>query len=68
MPNKNWSKLSTQQLGRYAEHYAMMEFASYGHEIYSSEVNDHGVDFIAKIRGKFYEVHVKSTLRGSYVL
>ena len=48
MPNLNWSKLTGLQLGRYAEYYAKMEFASYGFEVYTSEVDDHGVDFIAK--------------------
>lgn len=62
MPNLNWSKLSPLQLGRYAEYYAKMEFASYGFEVYSSEVDDHGVDFVAKSsqNGRFYEVQVKS--------
>jgi hypothetical protein len=36
------------QLGRYAEYYAKMEFASYGFEVYTSEVDDHGVDFVVK--------------------
>ena len=49
MPCMNWSKLSSQQLGRYAEYYAMMEFSSHGCEVYSSEVDDHGVDFVVKI-------------------
>ena len=38
MPNLNWSKLTGLQLGRYAEYYAKMEFASYGFEVYTSEV------------------------------
>ena len=49
MPKKNWSELSKQQIGRYAEYYAKMEFASYGFEVYTSEVDDHGVDFVAKL-------------------
>ncbi len=48
MPDTNWSKLNKLQLGRYAEYYAKMEFASYGFEVYTSEVDDHGIDFIAK--------------------
>jgi hypothetical protein len=69
MPNTNWSKLSHLQLGRYAEYYAKMEFASYGFEVYTSEVDDHGVDFIAKKPGKneFYEVQVKSVREYGYV-
>ena len=67
MPNMKWSDLNSLQLGRYAEYYAMMEFASYGHQVYSSEVDDHGVDFIAKINGTFYEVQVKSIFKANYV-
>ena len=67
MPNMKWLQLNSLQLGRYAEYCAMMEFASYGHKIYSSEVDDHGVDFVTKISGKFYEVQIKSTLKSNYV-
>lgn len=69
MPNTDWTKLTPQQLGRYAEYYAKMEFASYGFDVYTSEVDDHGVDFVAKNKkGRYYEVQVKSTRPGtSYV-
>ena len=65
----NWSKLNSLQLGRYAEYYAKMEFASYGFEVYTSEVDDHGVDFIAKLPGenRFYEVQVKSLREYGYI-
>lgn len=69
MPNTIWSKLNHLQLGRYAEYYAKMEFASYGFEVYTSEVDDHGVDFIAKLPGKnrFFEVQVKSVRDYGYI-
>lgn len=69
MPNTYWTKLTRQQLGRYAEYYAKMEFASYGFDVYTSEVDDHGVDFVAKNKNdRYYEVQVKSTRpRTSYV-
>ncbi len=68
MPNKNWSKLNSLQLGRYAEYYAKMEFASYGFEVYTSEVDNHGIDFIAKSKsGRFLEIQVKSVRRSNYV-
>ena len=62
MPNTNWSKLSHLQLGRYAEYYAKMEFASCGYDVYTSEVDDHGVDFVARnpVDGQYYEIQVKS--------
>ncbi|OLQ53695.1 hypothetical protein BHT94_19830 [Bacillus licheniformis] len=38
-----------------------MDFASYGYQIFSSEVDDHGIDFIAsKADGEFLEIQVKS--------
>ena len=69
MPNTTWSKLNHLQLGRYAEYYAKMEFASYGFEVYTSEVDDHGVDFIAKLPGenRFFEVQVKSVRDYGYI-
>lgn len=68
MPNTNWSTLNPMQLGRYAEYYAKMEFASYGFEVYTSEVDDHGVDFVAKIKaGRFIEIQVKSIRQTNYV-
>ena len=65
MPNMNWTVLNTLQLGRYAEYFAKMEFASYGLEVFSSEVDDRGIDFIVKDKmGRFSEIQVKS-LRGT---
>ena len=69
MPNMEWSQLSKMQLGRYAEYYAKMEFTSYGFEVYTSEVDDHGLDFIIKSPNKdtFYEIQVKSIRDKGYI-
>jgi hypothetical protein len=69
MPCLKWDALNPQQLGRYAEYYAMMEFTSYRYEVYETEVDDHGVDFIVKARNtsEFYEVQVKSLRKSNYV-
>lgn len=70
MPNRKWSDLNNHlKLGRYAEYYAKMEFASYGYEIYSPEIDDHGVDFIVKRPNEdsYYEVQVKSISNSGYV-
>ncbi|MEF3309583.1 DUF4365 domain-containing protein [Paenibacillus sp. GYB004] len=65
MPNMNWAVLNSLQLGRYAEYFAKMEFASHGLEVFSSEVDDRGIDFIVKDKmGRFSEIQVKS-LRGT---
>lgn len=66
--NTDWSRLNSLQLGRYAEYFAKMEFASYGLEVYTSEVDDHGVDFIVKDKkGHFCEIQVKSKTEKGYV-
>ena len=68
MPNTDWSKLNSLQLGRYAEYFAKMEFASYGLEVYTCEVDDHGVDFIVKDKkGRFCEIQVQSLRNKGYV-
>lgn len=68
MPNANWSNLNPLQLGRYAEYYAKMEIASYGLEVYTSEVDDHGVDFVCKKSKKeFMQIQVKSIRDYGYV-
>ncbi len=57
------------QLGRYAEYFAKMEFASYGFDVYTSEVDDHGVDFVARNpkNNVYYEIQVKSVRDTGYV-
>lgn len=68
MPNTNWSKLSSLQIGRYAEYYAKMEVASYGFEVYTSEVDDHGIDFVCKkSKREFLQIQVKSIRDYGYV-
>ena len=69
MPCLEWSKLNHLQLGQYGEYWAKMEFTSYQYEVYTSEVDDHGVDFVAKAPDKadFYEIQVKSMCRGNYI-
>ncbi|MBN2794581.1 MAG: DUF4365 domain-containing protein [Clostridia bacterium] len=45
-----------------------MEFSSYGLEVYTSEVDDHGIDFIAKTKlGNYIELQVKSARHTNYV-
>ena len=68
MPNMKWKDLTTRQLGQYGEYYAKMEFTSYGYEVYTPEVDDHGVDFVVKdTDGHFYEVQVKSVRQDNYL-
>lgn len=61
MANMKWNILNRIQLGKYAEYFAKMEFASYGLDVYTSEVDDHGIDFIVKDKKKrFNEIQVKA--------
>jgi hypothetical protein len=67
VPNVNWSDLSPLQLGRYAEYFAKMEFTSFGMEVFTSEVDDRGIDFIIKDKnGRFSEIQVKSVRNSNY--
>lgn len=68
MPNLHWEELEKLQIGRYAEYFAKMEFASYGLQVYSPEIDDHGIDFIVKDKkGNFKEIQVKSKRGMGYV-
>ncbi|HET6444008.1 MAG TPA: hypothetical protein VFI27_05445 [candidate division Zixibacteria bacterium] len=64
----NWSRLNHLQIGRYAEYFVMMEFTLYGFEVYSTEVDDRGIDFIVRRDGgPIYDVQVKSLRNFGYV-
>ena len=68
MPRHVWSKLNTQQIGAYCEYFVKMELTMHGYEVYTTEVDDRGVDFVAR-RGQsaFIEVQVKSLRDDGYV-
>lgn len=56
MYNLNWSRdelQNRQKLGTFREYYAKMTLASYGMSIYTSEVDDHGIDFVAETKSGF---------------
>lgn len=68
MPNKNYEVLNNQQIGRYGEIYALMEFLSYGIDAYTTQVDDHGVDLVVKSEnGVFCEIQVKALYKSKYV-
>ena len=66
MYNLNWSRaeLTPQRLGTFCEYYAKMTLASYGLRIYTAEVDDHGIDFVAETKGGFLKFQVKA-VRGT---
>ena len=68
MPRYQWSTLNNQQVGAFAEYFVKMELTMYGFEVYTTEVDDRGIDFVArKARGPFIEVQVKSLRDYGYV-
>lgn len=57
----DWSRLNTLQLGKYAEYLAKMEFVLRSCDVFTSEVDDHGIDFVICTRLRnHYDVQVKS--------
>ena len=60
--NLIWSRegLNNQKLGTFCEYYAKMALTSYGMSVYSSEVDDHGIDFVTESKRGFLKFQVKS--------
>ncbi len=70
MYNKLWSRkeLTPQKLGTFGEYYAKMALASYGLDIFTSEVDDHGIDFVAEsAKSGFMKFQVKSLRKLNYL-
>lgn len=67
MYNLDWSRkeLTRQKLGTFCEYYAKMSLTSYGLSIYTSEVDDHGIDFVAETPKGFLKFQVKSIRSGT---
>ena len=69
--NLVWSRsnLTAQKLGTFCEYYAKMTLASYGLDVYTSEVDDHGIDFITESKNGFLKFQVKAirTATSQYV-
>ena len=67
MYNLDWSRkeLTKQKLGTFGEYYAKMTLASYGMSIYTSEVDDHGIDFVAETKSGFLKFQVKTIRNGT---
>jgi hypothetical protein len=48
------------QLGKYAEYFAKMTFTLHGFDVYTSEIDDKGIDFIIGKKQRYFEIQVKS--------
>lgn len=68
MHKYKWSHLNKQQVGAYTEYFVKMELTMFGFQVYSTEVDDRGVDFVAKHGdGPFIQVQVKSARSANYI-
>jgi hypothetical protein len=68
MGRYDWSRLNALQVGRYAEYYVKMEFTLWGFDVYTAEVDDHGIDFVVrKDQATYYDVQVKSIRGLNYI-
>ena len=57
----NWEALNRLQVGRYGEYLAKMEFTLLGFDVYGSEVDDKGIDFVVRRAvDHFYDIQVKT--------
>jgi hypothetical protein len=68
MSRYDWSRLNHLQVGKYAEYLVKMEFVLFGFDVYTSEVDDRGIDFVLrKHPATYYDVQVKSVRGYNYV-
>lgn len=68
MKRYEWSRLNTQQVGAYAEYFVKMELTMYGFQVFQTEVDDRGIDFVARYDDQgFIEVQVKSLRANGYI-
>jgi hypothetical protein len=64
----NWGKLNRQQVGAFCEYFVKMELTMYGFQVYATEVDDRGIDFVARYEnGPYLSVQVKSVRKSGYV-
>jgi hypothetical protein len=56
-----WENLSRQQIGKFAEYLVKMELTSYGLDVYTTEVDDKGIDCIIRLNeNKYIDIQIKS--------
>ena len=68
MERYNWKILNRQQVGTFTEYFVKMELTMFGFQVFTTEVDDRGIDFIARFeKGPFLEIQVKSVRDSKYV-
>lgn len=64
----NWSHLNHLQLGRYAEYFTKMHCVLIGLDVYGAEIDDRGIDFVARQEpDRYWDIQVKSVRKLNYV-
>ncbi len=66
-PDYCWAHLTPLQVGRYAEHFVVMELVRYGFDVYRCEVDDRGIDFVIRHEGSYTDLQVKAVRDGGYI-
>ncbi len=57
----DWLKLNNRQTGMYAEYFSKMEFTKHGFDVYTSEIDDKGIDYIVrKNENEYFDIQCKS--------
>ncbi len=64
----NWKALNRQQVGAFSECFVKMELTILGFQVYSTEIDDGGIDFVARYEnGPFLSIQVKSIREKGYI-
>ena len=65
---KRWKHLNHLQVGKYAEYLVKIALVSNGLDVYSTEVDDRGIDFVVKKNhDTYYDIQVKSIRGRNYI-
>jgi len=65
---RNWKHLNHLQVGKYAEYLVKIALVSHGLDVYCSEVDDRGIDFVVKKDHQTYlDIQVKSIRGRNYI-
>lgn len=65
---RSWKHLNHLQVGKYAEYLVKIALVSHGLDVYSSEVDDRGIDFVVKKDHQtYFDIQVKSIRGRNYI-
>ena len=64
-----WKSLSTSQVGRYGEYWVKMELTRQHLDIFTAEIDDHGIDVVVRSRdgNRYADIQVKTVRSLTYV-